>query len=154
MSEGADRLARSRLAILEHLHQKERPPGRKAAGIANEDPATGYEQDYENEAPAARRYGGWFGRIQHVTRTWWRHHPGHMALELATPTLSDYARRKPVQFLGIAAALGALVVIARPWKLMSATGLLVAVLKSSQLSGLVMSAMSAAEYERDDRRLR
>ena len=47
-------------------------------------------------------------------RAWWRHHPAHMALELATPALSGYARRKPVQFLGIAAAVGAVVLVARP----------------------------------------
>jgi hypothetical protein len=36
-------------------------------------------------------------------------------------------------------------VIARPWRLISATGLLMALVKSSQLSGLIMSAMSAAD---------
>jgi hypothetical protein len=66
-------------------------------------------------------------------------------LELATPALSDYAGRKPVQFLAIAAAVGVAAVIARPWRLISATGLLMALVKSSQLSGLIMSAMSAAD---------
>jgi hypothetical protein len=39
--------------------------------------------------------------------------------------------------------------IARPWRLISVTGLLVAVLKSSQLSSVLMSAMSAADFKKD-----
>ena len=77
-----------------------------------------------------------------------------MGLELATPALSAYAGRKPLQFLGIAAAAGAVVVIARPWRLISVTGLLVAIAKSSQLSTVLMSALSAADYQRDRRTAR
>jgi hypothetical protein len=44
------------------------------------------------------------------------------------------------------------ILLARPWKLISATGLVVALLKSSQLSALVMSAMSAADLQKDDQR--
>jgi len=67
---------------------------------------------------------------------------------MATPALSAYAARKPVQFLGIAAAVGAVVVVTRPWRLISLTGVLVALAKSSQLSGLVMSAMSSSDLPR------
>jgi hypothetical protein len=74
-----------------------------------------------------------------------------MGVELATPVLSAYARRKPMQYLGIAALVGAVFVVAKPWRLISATGIVVALLKSSQLSGLMMSAMSAADFRRDDR---
>jgi hypothetical protein len=74
-----------------------------------------------------------------------------MAVEIATPILSSlWQAPAPVLFLGIAAAAGALVIAARPWKLVSATGLVMALLKSSQLSGLLMSAMSAADYQKDD----
>jgi len=59
------------------------------------------------------------------------------------------ASRKPAQFLGIAAAVGAVVMIAKPWRLISLTGVIVALVKSSQLSNVVMSAMSAADFHRD-----
>ncbi|MCM2253481.1 MAG: hypothetical protein NDJ19_14060 [Ramlibacter sp.] len=75
-----------------------------------------------------------------------------MGLELATPALSAFAQRKPLQFLGIAAASGALLVIARPWRLVSVTGLLVAIAKSSQLSTVLLSALSAADFQRDQER--
>jgi hypothetical protein len=55
-----------------------------------------------------------------------------------------------VQFLGIAAAAGALLFFMRPWKLISVTGILVALAKSPQVAGLIMSAMSSSQNPRDD----
>lgn len=157
MMDGAKRLAQSRLAILEHLHRKETSsrPGRASkprVSAADED-ATELEAEESRVADATLR-GGRLDGLRYALGTWWRHHPAHMAVELAEPLLSRYAQRKPLQFLGIAAAAGAVVVLARPWKLISATGLLVALLKSSQLSSLVMSALSAADRPQDDERAR
>lgn len=157
MSDAADRLARSRLAIIELVQHRERRHERRSedepeqgrarwwqlGGAGREAPVAGQEP---GESP-----GGWFGHARQMLGTWWRHHPAHMGLELATPFLETYARRKPLQFVGIAAVAGAVIVVARPWRLISATGLLMALLKSSQLSGLVMSAMSAADFEKDHR---
>ena len=87
--------------------------------------------------------------MKRAVRTWWRYHPAHMVADLATPLMRHYAREKPVQLLGISLAAGAALTFARPWKLISLTTLLVAVLKSSQLSHLFMAAMSAADYRKD-----
>ena len=81
---------------------------------------------------------------------WWRYHPAHMAVDIARPTLSSYASRKPVQYLGIAAAAGAVVFLLRPWKLISVTGVLVALVKSPQVAGLVMQALSTGRNPEDD----
>jgi hypothetical protein len=142
MSGAGDRLARSRLAIIEQVQRRERKAGgREHARLRRRaEPEGAYEDSGE----------GWFGHINRALRTWWRHHPAHMGVELATPILSSYASRKPMQFLGISAALGAVFMIARPWRLISATGIVVALLKSSQLSGLLMSAMSAADFQKDE----
>jgi hypothetical protein len=144
MSDAADRLARSRLAILDQLRNREhRPQGgkseRRREAAAHETP--------EGEPDGGEN--GWFGPLRRAASAWWRHHPAHLGLELAAPVLSAYAGKKPLQFLGIAAAVGALVMIARPWRLISVTGLLVALAKSSQLSSLLMSALSAADYRKD-----
>ena len=140
MSDAANRLAFSRRAILEQIQRRE--PRRRAA---DGDRSASWE---DREEPHERRRGR-FARFRRAIGAWWRHHPAHLGLELATPALSEYAARRPFRFLGIAAAVGAVIVIARPWRLVSATGLLVALAKSSQLSGLVMSALSAADYPRD-----
>lgn len=148
MSEASDKLARSRQAIVEHIARRQRRHDPR------EEPPEGYDDPLAAFAPDEEPYeggGGWFGRIQHAVRTWWRYHPAHMAVELATPVMRNYARRKPVQLLAISAA-GAALTFARPWRLISVTTLVVAVLKSSQLSHLLMAAMSAADYRKDAER--
>jgi hypothetical protein len=151
MSDAGDRLARTRLAIIEQVQRRERRPGgrderkREREHARAQREAGAPEREYEDTGE------GWFGHIKHALGTWWRHHPAHMGVELATPLLASYARRKPLQFLGIAAAAGAVIMVVRPWRLVSATGIVVALLKSTQLSSLLMSAMSAADFQKDDR---
>jgi hypothetical protein len=149
MSASSDKLARSRQAILEHIARRQRrhDPREEPVGI-DDDPFMAFAADegpYEGGS-------GWFGRLQHAVRTWWHYHPAHMAVDLATPLMRSYARRKPVQLLAISAAAGAALTFARPWRLISLTTLVVAVLKSSQLSHLLMAAMSAADYRKDNDR--
>jgi hypothetical protein len=148
MSEASDKLARSRLAILEHIARRQRrhdPREETGPGLVP-------EFEFADDAEPPGSGGGWFGHLRHAVRTWWRYHPGHMAVELATPVMRSYARRKPMQLLAISAAAGAALTFARPWRLISVTTLVVALLKSSQLSHLLMAAVSAADYRRDDRR--
>lgn len=147
MSDAGDRLARSRLAIIEQVQRRERRPGRDR----ERDPARAGEDAGEPDGGYEEPGDGWLGHVRHALGTWWRHHPAHMGVELATPLLASYARRKPLQFLGIAAATGAALMVLRPWRLISATGIVVALVKSSQLSGLLMSALSAADYRKDQR---
>ncbi|MCC2677409.1 MAG: hypothetical protein K0R58_4356 [Ramlibacter sp.] len=47
---------------------------------------------------------------------------------------------------------GAMLTFARPWKLISIGTILVAVLKSGQLSHLITAAMSASDYRKDHNR--
>ncbi|HWI82874.1 hypothetical protein [Ramlibacter sp.] len=158
MSNASDKLAQTRLAIIAHLHSRERHHERRGSDhyddAAAQEGAGGQERRWGRRGSSDgesrhRSAGGWLGHLRHVVRTWWRHHPASMGLELVTPVLSNYASRKPVQYLGIAAAVGAVVMLARPWRLISVTGLVVAIVKSSQLSSVVMSAMAGADYGKD-----
>ena len=80
-----------------------------------------------------------------AARAWWRHHPAQYALEFATPFLQSTMRKRPFLVLGAAAGVGAMLVFARPWRVVSATTVLVGLVKSSQLSGVVLSALSGAQ---------
>jgi hypothetical protein len=154
MSDAGDRLARSRLAIISQVQRRGRG-GRSEDSVrephsharGQEHPGTQWSFEEERQGVA-----GWFGHLKRALGTWWRHHPAHMGVELATPMLSSYAHRKPVQYLAIAAAVGAVIVVARPWRLITVGGLLAALLKSSQVSTLLMSALSAADFQQDHRR--
>ncbi len=140
MSEATAKLARSRAAIVQqlaHPRRREDGPGAPAAGA------------HSGTGAGARPGGGLWGNLEQAMHAWWRHHPAHMVVDLATPMVRSYARRKPLQMLGIAFLAGAGVAVARPWRLISATTLVVALLKSSHLPGVLMAAMSAADFQRD-----
>lgn len=144
VASAGDRLARTRLALIEHVHRKERKPARARAQEARGEHEDG-EQWQAAEAAAASGGGGWFSRLGRAARSYWRHHPARVGVQMATPLLSQFARRKPLAYVGLAAAAGAIFMVARPWRLISVTGVLVALAKSPQLAGVVMSAMQAAE---------
>jgi hypothetical protein len=147
MSDAARRLAQTRLAILEEFDQREHRGDKRGAQERRD--GTRSQAREHGEGRERSGPGGWFDSARRALGTWWRHHPAHMAVEIATPALSRYAEKRPLQYLGIAAAVGVVVALTRPWRLISVTGLLVAVVKSSQLSGLLMSALSAADFQKD-----
>jgi len=156
MSDAADKLARSRLAIIEHLQRRERRRDEKKEtwSAREREESEQHEQDEQDEqdweqSEKDEDSARWLARLKRAAVTWWRSHPARLGVQLATPVLSRYAARKPAQFLGIAVAVGALVVVARPWRLVSLTGLIVTLLKSSQLSSVFMSAMSTADFKKD-----
>lgn len=149
MSDAGDKLARTRLAIIEHVHRKEvrRHGATDETGFRHAMPDGSRDPAFEEAPPEG---DGWMATASHHIQAWWRYHPAHMAVDLARPALASYARRKPVQYLGIAAGAGVLFLLLRPWKLISVTGVLVALLKSPQLAGVVMSALSHSQNPRDD----
>ncbi len=127
MSAAADRLAASRAAIAAAL----RGPGdgRGPSGSTREDPAHGspaQDGDDQQEGVAA-----WLRRR-------WEDHPAHLLVEIASPLAQRWVARHPLTFVGFAACVGAGLVLWRPWRLVSATGLLLAVLRSSRLPGLAL----------------
>lgn len=159
MTDAKQQLAASRQAILEHVARRQRrhdPREEDAATARAEAAGAAAGAEWAKAAaredartPPPRPGSGWMGRVQHAVQTWWRYHPAHMAVDLAAPLMHDYARRKPVQLLALSAATGAVLTLARPWRVISVTTLLVAVLKSSQLPNVLMAAMSAADFEKD-----
>lgn len=124
-----ERLGLSRLALVNYMNQGDGPrPNRLKA-------------DTDNAERSPSQNGIWH-TVKRAARIWWRHHPAQIAIDLAKPVLGNYARDKPLQLLGIAAGAGAAVVLVRPWRLVSMTGLLFATIKSTEFSGLLLSLLS------------
>jgi hypothetical protein len=73
---------------------------------------------------------------------WWHRHPASVAAELARPLLSDYAKAHPFKLLGVSAAVGAAVMVLRPWRMVSAGTVAVAALKSAGLTNTLASMLS------------
>lgn len=147
MSEAGQRLAMSRRAILEHIARRERRNDPREAGPRGEASSDPWDREARDEPPL--RGSGWFEQARHAAGVWWRHHPAHMAVELAGPLVAAYAHRKPVQFVGMAALAGAALTFARPWRLISITTLLVALVKASNLPSILMAALSASDFAKD-----
>jgi hypothetical protein len=128
-----ERLASSRKAIVRHMSRDSHDEQ------GDDDHAT-----HDGESGSGNFEGGTWGILKHALGAWWHHHPVSVAFGLAKPTLQHYAEERPLQLLGIAAAAGAAAVVLRPWRLVSIGSLLLATLKSSELSGALLSMLSSA----------
>ena len=94
--------------------------------------------------------GGFEGAWQDIKQaagSWWRTHPARLALEMAEPVFDRYARAHPVRVVALSAAAGAALVLLRPWRLISVTGLLVAAVKSTQMSALASAMLRPQSSE-------
>ncbi|MBO9512952.1 MAG: hypothetical protein J7549_02455 [Variovorax sp.] len=137
------RLSLSRRALIDQLQ-----------GDAGE-PDPNWLDEAPDESPrhanhATAGSGAWAAVAGHVVRRWWRRHPANAAGQLARPLLERYAREQPVKLMATAAAAGALVVLIRPWRLLSATAILATVLKTSDVADLITTLMKNTASPRKD----
>jgi hypothetical protein len=137
-------MARTRLAIIEFVHRREQKNDRQ--GFTHGEHEEGGQWDAAQAAASTTR-GGRLDAFKRAAKAYWQQHPARIGLEIATPALSSYAAKHPMQYLGISAAAGAVLMLARPWRMVSVGGLLLALVKSPQLASVVMAAMSAPEED-------
>ena len=76
--------------------------------------------------------------------SWWHEHPARSVALLLESATSEYARRKPIQVVTVAAVAGAAVVLLRPWRMVSVTALVLSLLRSSNFSGVASSVLNSA----------
>jgi len=152
-----ERLALSRKAIVRQLNGDDRP---------EDDPGGRYRSDALEDSPDmhgldgaalgdGRSSGGhrrWTSMARSMTERWWRRHPAHAMGQLARPVLEHYARKEPAKLMAIAAATGAALVLLKPWRLLSATAVLAAVLKTSDVADIVNTLMQKNASPRKDPR--
>jgi hypothetical protein len=124
------RLANSRQAIVRQMGV-ESPQD----GDPTDDTAAYADESIDTSA-------GTWTLTKQVAGAWWRGHPARLAVDFAKPVFQTYAQEQPLKLLGISAGIGAAAVVLRPWRLISVTGLLLAALKSSEISGAVHSMLS------------
>lgn len=141
------RLEETRRALQQNMRRHHATSGRPSSDEAEPDdePAGAYDSSAAAAAAAGASSEGVRGLWRTLRRTakaWWRSHPAHLALEVGEPMLARYAESNPVKLLAISAAIGGAVVLAKPWRLISVTGLLIAALRSTQLSGLLATLLS------------
>lgn len=143
----AQRLQASRHAISAHLQGQ---GSRRNARSAHPDGTPNNNDDGSDRAPSSGP--AWLRIARHTLRAWWHNHPAYSAALIAQPVLTRYVSDKPLQVVGIAAAVGAAAVVLKPWRLISVGALVAATLKSQDITRLVMSLMAQAmpQEERKD----
>ena len=92
----------------------------------------------------------WAPVARGMARHWWQRHPLHAVGQLSRPVLDKYAREEPLKLVAVAAALGAAVVLTRPWRLLSASALVATAFKTSELAGVVNTLMQRRTSPRKD----
>ncbi|MBN8756473.1 MULTISPECIES: hypothetical protein [Variovorax] len=95
----------------------------------------------ERHQPNGAGGGVWVPLARSIVQRWWRRHPAHAAGQLARPMLEHYARKQPAKLMAVAAATGAVLVLVKPWRLLSVTAVLAAVLKTSDVADIVNTLM-------------
>ncbi len=128
-AETLQRLAASREALLRHMSHE--PSDTRNA--------------HEGDDPVERGFdasSGTWSLVKTVVTSWWHNHPAHVAMDVLKPLMQTYARDKPLQLLGVSAGVGVAVAVLRPWRLISLTGLLLAAVKSAEVSGMVKSLLT------------
>ena len=124
-----ERLANSRRAIVRNMTRDHNTRADSSS-----------PDDEEAEPIRSAPLGTW-GVVKHAVRAWWNNHPVSVAVDLARPAVGKYAQEQPFKLLGISAVVGAAAVLVRPWRLVSLGGVLLAALKSSELSGALHSLL-------------
>ena len=123
-----NRLAASRAALLHQMKRHDAGTKSPAEGVTESNHETINETSTSIWQFAKLALAGW-----------WQHHPLQIAAHVAKPYLNDYARKKPLQLLGLAAGLGVLAVVVKPWRLVSVTGLAALAAKSTNLPATLLS---------------
>ena len=136
-----ERLAISRKAIVRHMN-RHHPEAQEKLAIEGDD------GDEIRAGESAERSK--FSRIKHLARMWWHRHPASAIADLASPLLDDYAKTHPFKLLGASALTGAALIIIRPWRMVSASALLIAAVKSSGLSNTLLTMLSSMAYHPDN----
>jgi hypothetical protein len=134
------KLALSRAELLAAMGYHEAVPNDAAAQRAGASPLP---RNGVPPRPAKRRSRG-------VLARWWSRHPLHSAVDLGRPFLEDMALRQPGKLMAYGAGTGALLMVIKPWKLLSLATLLSLALRSSNLSGLVAGAFGSHDDEDED----
>lgn len=79
----------------------------------------------------------WEDLARHLGRRWWQRHPANAAAQLARPALARYATAHPATLMAGAATVGAIAMLVKPWRLLSASAVAAALFKSSDVADWV-----------------
>ena len=75
---------------------------------------------------------------------WWTRHPLNTVVEMSRPVLESYAYRYPGRLVAYSAGVGGLLVILKPWRLLSLATVVTLLFKGSDIAATVTSLVGSA----------
>lgn len=125
------RLASSRAALLVAMGYKPIGTGPRTAALTNE--------RAEMRSTVLGRAEDRLGRS--VVGRWWRRSHLSTVAEIGQPFLQNYAARHPAKLVAYAAGTGSLIVLVRPWRLLSLGMVVGLLMKSTDISGFLSDCL-------------
>jgi hypothetical protein len=95
----------------------------------------------DGSAPASGGSGP-LSLLTHALGIWWQRQPAYSLWLIGRSAVQHYAGQKPLQMLGIAAGIGALAILLKPWRHAPLAKLAVATLGSAHVTGLLRSLLA------------
>jgi hypothetical protein len=136
---GTPNLTQTRRELLNYLAQAERT---ESEASDRKQPRLSAPMNAASGAPGFE----WSSLIEAGLSSWWHDHPARAGASLLKSATEEYARKKPVQVVTIAAVAGAAVVLLKPWRLVSASALMLSLFRSSNFTGMATSMLETAAH--------
>lgn len=134
-------LTQTRTELLNYLALQNSPPKRADAEATDRKTPRGAAQ---SDLPAGAPGFEWSALFEAGLASWWHDHPARAGASLLRSATAEYARKKPLQVVTIAAVAGAAVVLLKPWRLVSVSALALSLFRSSNFTGVATSMLETA----------
>ena len=134
-------LTQTRTELLNYLAQQITPPKRAEPEAAER---RSPRDAAASELPADARAFDWSALFEAGLASWWHDHPARAGASLLRSATTEYARKKPMQVVTIAAVAGAAVVFLKPWRVVSVSALALSLFRSSNFTGVATSMLETA----------
>lgn len=79
--------------------------------------------------------------------SWWTRHPVNTVVEMSRPVLESYAHRYPGRLVAYSAGVGGLLVILKPWRLLSLATVVTLLFKGSDIAATVTSLVGSVRAD-------
>ena len=134
-------LTQTRHALLSYLSQQNSPPQRVESDATDRKTARGAAR---SESVAGTPGFEWSALFEAGLSSWWHDHPARAGASLLRSATAEFARKKPMQVVMIAAVAGAAVVLLKPWRMVSVGALGLSLFRSSNFTGVATSMLETA----------
>ncbi len=136
----------TRAALRKYLARDTVRGNTHAAAPRSDEPESAGEDADGQPASVVRVVGAAVG-------AWWEQNPLSVVPRLAKPLITEQVRKHPWQAVGIAAAVGGVIVLLRPWRRLPVANMAGALLRTTSLSAVTaaaLAAMQASMSQHDD----